>query len=321
MKAHTMKKHRFFPLALISVAVLAGCGTVPTSPTLAEARTDYGNAQANPQVVKLAPLQLKEAGEALDRANAAQSARDDAQKVDSLAYVAKQKVALAQVTAQRKNAELEVSNAAAERSKLQLDARTNEADQAKQQASKAQQQAVMAQQSVEQKNAELVAKTAEADVARQQAANAQASAEQDKARLAALQAQMDELHAKKTARGMVITLGDVLFDSGKATLKSGGERDVQRLADFMQRYPERKVLIEGYTDSTGGSSYNQTLSEQRASAVSNALINLGVSADRVSTKGYGKAYPVASNNNVAGRQLNRRVEIVLSDEKGNTTAR
>ena len=294
---------------------------MPTSPTLADARTDYSNAQANPQVVKLAPLQLKEAGEALERANAAQSARDDAQKVDSLAYVAKQKVALAQVTAQRKNAELEVGNAAAERSKLQLDARTNEADQAKQQAAMAQQQAAMAQQSVEQKNAELVAKTAEADVARQQAANAQASAEQDKASLAALQAQMDELHAKKTARGMVITLGDVLFDSGKATLKSGGERDVQRLADFMQRYPERKVLIEGYTDSTGGSSYNQTLSEQRASAVSNALINLGVSADRVSTKGYGKAYPVASNNNVAGRQLNRRVEIVLSDDKGNTTAR
>ena len=132
---------------------------MPTSPTLADARTDYSNAQANPQVVKLAPLQLKEAGEALERANAAQSARDDAQKVDSLAYVAKQKVALAQVTAQRKNAELEVGNAAAERSKLQLDARTNEADQAKQQAAMAQQQAAMAQQSVEQKNAELVAKT------------------------------------------------------------------------------------------------------------------------------------------------------------------
>jgi outer membrane protein OmpA-like peptidoglycan-associated protein len=314
MKAQTMKKHRFFPLALISVAVLAGCGTVPTSPTLADARTDYSNAQANPQVVKLAPLQLKEAGEALDRANAAQSARDDAQKVDSLAYVAKQKVALAQVTAQRKNAELEVSNAAAQRSKLQLEARTNEADQAKQ-------QAAMAQQTVEQKNAQLAAKTAEADAARQQAANAQASAEQDKASLAALQAQMDELNAKKTARGMVITLGDVLFDTGKARLKSGGERDVQRLADFMQRYPERKVLIEGYTDSTGGSSYNQTLSEQRASAVGNALTNLGVSADRISTKGYGKAYPVASNSNVAGRQLNRRVEIVLSDDKGNIIAR
>ncbi len=314
MKAQTMKKHRFFPLALISVAVLAGCGTVPASPTLADARTDYSNAQANPQVVKLAPLQLKDAGDALDRANAAQSAREDAQKVDSLAYVAKQKVALAQETAQRKNAELEVSNAAAQRSKLQLEARTNEADQAKQ-------QAAMAQQTVEQKNAELAAKTAEADAARQQAANAQASAQQDKASLAALQAQMDELHAKKTARGMVITLGDVLFDTGKAKLKSGGERDVQRLADFMQRYPERKVLIEGYTDSTGSSSYNQTLSEERASAVSNALTNLGVSADRVSTKGYGKAYPVASNNNVAGRQLNRRVEIVLSDENGNTTPR
>jgi hypothetical protein len=173
MKAQTMKKHRFFPLALISVAILAGCGTVPQSTTLTDARADYSNAQANPQVVKLAPLELKDASEALNRANAAQSSREDGKVVDSLAYVAKQKVALAQETARRKNSELEVSNAAAERNKLLLQARTSEADQAKQ-------QAAMAQQSADQKSAQLAtadaiaqqqqknldAKTAEADLAR-----------------------------------------------------------------------------------------------------------------------------------------------------------
>lgn len=328
MKAQTMKKHRFFPLALISVAILAGCGTVPQSTTLTDARADYSNAQANPQVVKLAPLELKDASEALNRANAAQSSREDGKVVDSLAYVAKQKVALAQETARRKNAELEVSNAAAERNKLLLQARTSEADQAKQ-------QAAMAQQSADQKSAQLAtadaiaqqqqknldAKTAEADLARQQAADAQASSQQDKASLAAMQVEMDALHAKKTPRGMVITLGDVLFDTNKAQLKSGGLRNVQKLADFLKQYPTRKVQIEGFTDSTGSTARNQVLSEQRADAVSTALLDLGVTSDRISTKGYGESYAIASNNNAAGRQLNRRVEIVLSDADGNIKPR
>ncbi|MBU4499377.1 MAG: OmpA family protein [Gammaproteobacteria bacterium] len=297
-----MKKNHLFALTLISVSVLAGCSTMPQSTTLDNARTDYNHAQANPQVVKLAPLQLKEAGEALDRANAAQVSREDAKVVDSLAYVAQQKIALTQETAQRKSAELAVSNATAERNKLQLQARTAEADQAHQ-------QAAMAELTAEQK-------TAEANLARQQAADAQAGAAQDQASLAAMQAQMDELNAKKTPRGMVITLGDVLFDTNRAQLKSGGERNVQKLAEFLKRYPQRTVLIEGFTDSVGSDSSNQVLSEQRAQAVSMALTDMGVSRDRVSTKGYGEAYAVAGNDTASGRQLNRRVEIMLSDERG-----
>jgi outer membrane protein OmpA-like peptidoglycan-associated protein len=297
-----MKKNHFFALSLIGVAVMSGCSTMPQSTTLDSARVDYSKAQANPQVVTLAPLQLKDAGEALDRANAAQTSREDAEVVESLAYVAKQKIALTQETAQRKSAELAVSNASAERNKLQLQARTNEADQAHQ-------QAAMAELTAEQK-------TAEANLARQQAAAAQASAAQDQASLAAMQAQMDELNAKKTPRGMVITLGDVLFDTNQAQLKSGGERNVQKLAEFLKRYPQRTVLIEGFTDSRGSDSSNQVLSEQRAQAVSMALIGMGVGRDRVSTKGYGEAYAVAGNDTASGRQLNRRVEIMLSDERG-----
>jgi len=133
---------------------------------------------------------------------------------------------------------------------------------------------------------------------------------------------LNELNAKQTERGLVITLGDVLFSTGKSQLKSGGINNVQKLADFLNQNPQRKVLIEGYTDSTGSDSFNQRLSEQRADSVRNALVNnMGVRSDRVSTRGYGEQFPVARNDNSTGRQLNRRVEIILSDMDGNVTSR
>ncbi|RBP32581.1 outer membrane protein OmpA-like peptidoglycan-associated protein [Marinobacter pelagius] len=132
----------------------------------------------------------------------------------------------------------------------------------------------------------------------------------------ALRAQMEALQAEKTERGMVLTLGDVLFDLNKADLKPAGMRTVQRLSDFMLQYEDRRVRVEGYTDSTGSESYNQDLSERRAMAVRDALMAEGVARSRVEVMGYGEAYPVASNDTSAGRQQNRRVEIVISDENG-----
>lgn len=133
---------------------------------------------------------------------------------------------------------------------------------------------------------------------------------------AALRAQMEALQAEKTERGMVLTLGDVLFDVNKADLKPAGIRTVRRLSDFMLQYEDRRVRVEGYTDSTGAESYNQDLSERRAMAVRDALVAEGVARSRVEVIGYGEAYPVASNETSAGRQQNRRVEIVISDENG-----
>ena len=323
-----MIHHRFFSLSLLTAAVLSGCSSMPESPTLDEAQSRYNSAQANPQVSTLAPLELRDAGDALARARAAQSNREDARVVDNLAYVAKQKVAIAQETATRKNAEAKVADAADERRKVQLQARTVEADQAKQQAALAQQSAeeksaalAAANAASEQDKIRLAAAAAETEAAQRQAANAQASAAQDQARLQELQAQMDDLQAKKTERGMVITLGDVLFDSGKAQLKSGGLRNVQKLGAFLNKYPQRKVQIEGFTDSVGNENFNQELSEQRANVVRAALLDRGITSDRASTRGYGESLPVASNDNKAGRQLNRRVEIVLSDESGKITQR
>ncbi|WP_194791151.1 OmpA family protein [Pseudomonas sp. UFMG81] len=128
------------------------------------------------------------------------------------------------------------------------------------------------------------------------------------AQLKALQA----LKSKQTERGTVVTFGDVLFDTGRAELRPGSQRDVQQLADYLRDNPERKVLVEGFTDAIGSDSFNQQLSERRAGTVANALRRQGIAAERVVSAGYGKEYPVASNANAQSRQLNRRVEVIIS---------
>ena len=115
-----------------------------------------------------------------------------------------------------------------------------------------------------------------------------------------LQHQLDELQAKQTDRGMVLTLGDVLFETGRADLRSGADRTVSQLANFMQQNPSRTVEITGFTDSTGSVEYNQELSERRAEAVRQALMSYGISPQRVVTRGLGPALPVASNNTAGG---------------------
>ena len=294
-----MQKNRYFPLTLIAVAILAGCAA-PKNSSLTEAHSSYDSARSNPQVTNLAALELKQAGDSLNKADDALSKRESTDTVNQLAYIAKQQVAIAQETAKRKTAELAVTNASAKRDQVRLEARTAEADAAKQQV------AIM-QGTADQQTAALAA--------------AGANAERDQALIAQQEMQLKELNAKKTERGLVITLGDVLFSTNKAQLKSGGMRNVQKLADFLKQYPQHKVLVEGYTDSTGSNSLNQELSDRRANAVRTALINMGISSDRVTTRGYGEAFPVAGNDTAASRQLNRRVEIILSDENGNIAPR
>lgn len=136
-----------------------------------------------------------------------------------------------------------------------------------------------------------------------------------------LREQMDRLEAEQTDRGMVMTLGDVLFDIDKSDLKPGGERTVRKLSDFLREYPGYRVRVEGYTDSTGEASYNQELSLRRAQSVQNQLLEDGISSDRVEVQGLGEDYPKATNTTSAGRQENRRVEIVISDRDGNIGSR
>ncbi|MFO0334508.1 MAG: OmpA family protein, partial [Pseudomonadota bacterium] len=139
---------------------------------------------------------------------------------------------------------------------------------------------------------------------------------------AELEADLAALQAERTQRGLVVTLGnDVLFEVGRAELEPGSARAIERLAEFMREHPERSVLVEGFTDSTGSDAYNLELSRARADAVRAALVSRGIGADRVATVGHGEQYAIASNSNPGGRQLNRRVEVVISDESGRIASR
>jgi outer membrane protein OmpA-like peptidoglycan-associated protein len=345
-----MKTNRNLAMTLIAVAVLAGCSSLPANNSLLDqARSDYNDAQGNSQVTSLAAGELKQAGDSLDQANNAWSKHEDNALVDHLAYVAKQQVAIAQATARQKTAEAAVANASSERDRARLEARTREADAAQRSAQTSQLQAETSQRNAEvsqrqseasQRNAEALRRQSEASlrvaeesqrhaVSEKQAANAaQLNAEaarqqtQDaEGRSRQLEAQLKEMEAKKTDRGMVITLGDVLFDTNQSQLKSGGVRNVQKLADFLRQYPQRNVMIEGFTDSTGSNRRNQDLSDQRAGAVRTALLGMGVGTDRITSRGYGESFPVAGNDTAAGRQLNRRVEIIVSDDSGKIAPR
>lgn len=147
-----------------------------------------------------------------------------------------------------------------------------------------------------------------------QEAKTQAAAAQSQ--LANTQQELKDLQAKQTNRGLVMTLSDVLFDTGRATLKRGADRDLDRLAQALKDNANTRVLIEGHTDSVGGDDYNLALSQKRAESVADALQMRGVPADRYQAKGLGKDFPVASNATAEGRQQNRRVEIVFSDPSG-----
>jgi len=294
-----MKKNRYVPMTLIAAAVMSGCTSMPNQ-SLAEAHSSYNKASTKPEVANLAALELKDAGDSLNKADTAFNEDENLETVNHLAYIATQQVGVAEETAKQKTAELAVTTAGAKRTQVQLDARTAEADAAKLQV-------------------EIVEEAANWQA--NQLAVASANSERDQAQIAQQELQLQALNAKKTERGMVITLGDVLFSTDKAQLKSGGTRNVQKLADFLTQYPQQKVLVEGYTDSIGSDSYNQELSDRRAYAVRTALMEMAISSDRVATRGYGEAFPVAGNDNATSRQLNRRVEIILSDNNGNIAPR
>jgi outer membrane protein OmpA-like peptidoglycan-associated protein len=292
MKQFNLKKLSVLPTVLAVSIMLSACSTTPmTTSMLDQTRGDFAAAQSNPSVATNAPVEFKAAAEALDRANAAADKKESIEAVDKLAYLAKQKIAVAQEVAKRKQAESDVANAGRQRDEIRLQQRTQEADRAKMSAEQAK---------------------ADADAARRQAEAATATARQEQSKSAALQQQLNDLQAKQTDRGLVITLNDVLFNTDKAELSAEGMRTAQKMADVLLQEPQSAVLIEGFTDSTGSSAHNLELSQRRAESVRNALIGLGVKADKVATRGYGAAYPVASNADAGSRQLNRRVEIVLS---------
>ena len=268
--------------------ILGACVSMPQpNAALENARIAVQTAEADPNVNKYAALDLDVARKDLSNAENAALHHQDAAIAQS-AYLATQNARLAQAHAAAKADDARVAAGQVERDQIMLAARTREADNAKLAAANSKQVADSALNQREQANEET----------------------------ARVQAELDALKATPTPRGMVLTLGDVLFDTGRAELKSGASRKVDQLAQFLVEHPDRRVQIDGFTDSVGTDSYNEELSQRRANAVREALIARGVDSARIGTQGYGKSYPVANNSDSGGRQLNRRVEVVIGGNNG-----
>jgi len=270
----------------IGFALLLGaCASAPQpNAALQNAHEAVATAEADPNVAKYAALDLEAARRDLAAADdAAMHHKEDA--IDQPAYLAAQNARLAQLHGAAKADDARVAAGQAERDQIMLAARTRE---------------------VQNANA---AKNAALDQ-RDQAAEVAAS----------LQAEVDQLKATQTPRGLVLTFGDVLFDTGRAELNPGAGRKLDQLAQFLSEHKERRVQIDGFTDSVGTDSYNEELSQRRADAVKSALITRGIDPSRISTEGYGKAFPVASNADSGGRQMNRRVEVVIGGGDGTPIA-
>jgi len=290
-------------------ALMFSCSTAPT-PALINARTAYEKAMSTPGISQNAPVPMHEAQKALTKANEA----DDEDEMTHLANIAQKKIEYAVAVAEKKMADTKIEQLDQEKNKVLLDTRQQEIERARKDA--------------EIKALELEKKAREAEAAQKEAQEAQMKAMQMKMEAEAakkeaedramevenLKKQLSELQATQTDRGLVLTLGDVLFASGKSTLMSGAMRSIDKLSSFLQENPGRNILIEGHTDSVGSEMTNLSLSQQRADSVRMALLTRGISNSRITTRGYGESYPIADNRINAGRQQNRRVEIIILNE-------
>jgi outer membrane protein OmpA-like peptidoglycan-associated protein len=286
-------------LALPAIALLlAACAT--TSPqsesALAQAQTAVRTLEVDPLAAQIAGKPLQEARDSLAAAEKARQEHRPADEVVHLAYLARRHAEIGEAVIAETRAHQQIAEAQTHRDQVLMAARERDVAAARQQALSAQAQAAAAQ--------------GQAAAARDQVAQANDEAAVAREQLMALQ-------AKQTERGMVLTLGsNVLFDTGSDVLKPGADDALNRVAQFLQGQSNVKLRIEGHTDSRGSSSYNEALSQRRADAVYHALVSRGVDSARIQAVGRGMQLPVASNDTAEGRQQNRRVELIFSNQQG-----
>ena len=292
--AAASKSHGLKSAALLALIFVAGCSSAPLETSLLQSvRQSYRQAQNNPQLMQAAAAEMRDASDAMGAANNAAAERESAEKIDQYAYLAQQKISLAQEVLKQKNAEAEIKMAGQARQGIQWNQRTEEVKQAQLHAAQSDMDKHMANDETHRVRQEMMG----------------------------LQKNLADLKAKQTDRGPVIILDDFLFGTDDARLKPEGIRMVQRLSQVLQENPQQKVLIEGYTDSTGSRAHNQQLSERRAGAVSSALQLDGIASTRIIVRGHGEDAPAADNTNAENRQRNRRVEVLFSDLNGNFSSR
>lgn len=270
----------------VTAALVVGCASAPKKPAGSEqVRAKLTALQNDAALAAQAPVATKDAEAAVVQAEISQP---DLALAAHRVYVADRKVDTARAQAETKAAEERRTALNEQSEKARLDARTHEADLAK----------------------------SDATAARGAANAAQLTADASQQQAAELQRQLEILQAKPSDRGLVLTLGDTLFATGKSEIKSGATANLDRLGDFLTEYPDRSASIEGFTDSVGSEDSNQVLSEHRAESVKRYLIRQGVQSERLSSAGRGENAPVADNESAEGRQQNRRVEVTISQAQG-----
>ena len=308
-----------------SLVLLAGCAAAPKSPDgAANVRQELNRLQADAQLAVLAPLAIKDAEQAVRLAE--QPEKDTALAAHRL-VMAERKVTMASTQAQTRQLELQRDALSQRRDDVRLNARTreaanaradanearNEAEFSRSQANSARADASSARQS---ENSARLAENAATDrenAALSAAASARRQANAATATATDLREQIAELNARPTDRGLVVTLGDVLFDTGKASLKNGSSNHLDKLALFLNAYPTRTAQIEGHTDDVGADGTNMRLSQRRAETVKAFLVAQGVAGSRLDTAGKGEAVPLAANTTAGGRAQNRRVEVIIAN--------
>jgi OmpA-OmpF porin, OOP family len=315
-------------LSIPLLLLLAGCASSVDEQTakdrLDRARAVYNQASTNQDVTGSAQLPLVDAAKDLQAAENS----SDYEKMEHSAYLAEMKSRTALALGEGKAADREVERLKKESSdtifkvrEQELAAKGRELRSAQSDAERAKLEAERAKTEAQSAKTEaLSAKSAadqsrsEAERARSEAMQAKSEAEKTKAENEQLVRELSELKGKQTDRGIVLTIGDLLFETGKANLSVQANASITKLAQFLLNHPGRNLSIEGHTDSVGSEQYNLALSERRAESVKRALVEKGVGTERIVTKGLGKGFPIASNETAQGRQLNRRVEVVVSNE-------
>ena len=288
--------HGVIPLCLVVAAVLtAGCAATGEDEieALQTAQREYAEAQRTPRIDEFASRSMQQAEENLRRAESLAGDNGDLDEIEHYSFLAQRHVEIAEARLNRGLIQQEIETADQRRQELMLQAQRRRAEQSRSQATDAEQRAEEAE--------------ARLALTEQELEQTQQAAE-------GLSAELEELKVQEDERGTVFTLSDVVFDVDSDELNEGGQRSVARIAETLNRYPEGQILIEGHTDSTGNDNYNVDLSERRAKAVKAEFVKEGVPEERIETEGYGEDYPVATNDTPQGRQLNRRVEIVVSDD-------
>lgn len=320
--------------AVAALVFLAACTSAPKKDlALEQVRAQLDELKSNEELAGYAPLALGEAERALRTAETATG--NDTYRIH-LIYMADRRIQIARAVAQREQLEDEYIQLNDERNDLLVRASQMEAERARLEAERAR---MMSEATAEdarraREEAEMAARreaesTRTAQQAQEEAAQARALAASSvteaelarrEAELATEQAntlrrQLENLQLRQTESGVVVTLGDVLFETGETDLREEAMESLVEVVDLLQSEPDKQIRIEGHTDSTGNPETNLKISQQRADAVLTALVTLGVDAERITSAGMGQDFPIATNETEDGRAQNRRVDVILLDDQ------